>query len=113
MKKILITETQFNLIKEQVEQEYSTNPRIARMQKVQSDRLYFRVYGVGTSMDENMSEKLALSDAKKKLAQQMGLGGDVTTIKGMRYSVDDNMLMKGLDGQYTCHVMVSMEKPKR
>ena len=93
--------------------QYSTNPRIARMQKIQSDRLFFRIYGTGTSMDENMAEKMALSDAKKKLAQQMGLAGDVTTMKGMRYEVDDNMLVKGADGQYTCHVMVSMEKPKR
>lgn len=93
--------------------EYSTNPRIARMQKIQSDRLFFRVYGTGTSMDENMAEKIALSDAKKKLAQQMGLGGDVTTMKGMRYEVDDNMMVKGADGQYTVHIMVSMEKPKR
>jgi hypothetical protein len=110
MKKILITEEQLKLI---IEQEYSANPRIARMQKVQSDRLFFRVYGVGTSMDENMAEKLALSNAKQKLAQQMGLGGDVTTMKGMRYNVDDNMLVRSGDNQYTCHVMVSMEKPKR
>ena len=93
--------------------QYSTNPRIARMQKVQSDRLFFRVYGTGTSMDENMAEKKALSNAKEKLAQQMGMRGHEIEMKGMRYELDDDMMIKGADGQYTAHIMVSMEKPKR
>jgi hypothetical protein len=93
--------------------EYSTNPRIARMQKIQSDRLFFRVYGTGTSMDENMAEKKALSNAKEKLAQQMGMRGHEIEMKGMRYEIDDDMMVKDVDGQYTVHIMVSMEKPKR
>lgn len=94
-------------------QTYSTNPRIARMQKVQSDRLFFRVYGTGTSMDENMAEKKALSNAKEKIAQQMGMRGHEIEMKGMRYEIDDDMMVKDANGNYTAHIMVSMEKPKR
>jgi len=77
---------------------------IVQMQKVKSDSTNYIVYGKGASSDLVTARKIAISNAKIKLSKEIGDNKNITS------EVTKEKCTKSDNGEYKCHVVLSVEK---